>query len=326
MSITKGYIDENNIEYKGKKFNSAQEYFKFMIDELGFPNILHFFESKKIETSGGLKINIDVHSHSKNAPTIVFVPGTSVYGLCFAELLYLIGKEGYNIVSLDPRGHGRSEGKRGDYTIEELMLDVRTAVDYAKKEFNNKVTVFGNSQGGIVSFYLAAEDIEVDSIICQNFADLAWEDTYKLARFPRIAKMSKPFISGFGKMMPAFTVSTLTYLDLKKIKIKYFGSLHNFIKDDPFTISRISMRAARSLIKAKMKKPVEEIKIPIFVFQGDEDRIFPVEYTKNLFNRIKGKKKIKVYKGCDHAIMVENENLILPDILDWLNDIYHSKN
>ncbi len=325
MKTTKGFMDENNIEFKGKKFHSAAAYFEFMIHELGFPNILHFFESKKIATQGGIKLNIDVHFHSKDAPTIVFVPGTSVYGLCFAEILYLIGKEGYNIVSLDPRGHGRSQGKRGDYTIEELMLDVRTTIKYAKENFNNKVSLFGNSQGGIVSFYLAAEDIEVDSVICQNFADLAWEDTYKLARFPLLAKLSKPFISGIGKIIPHFTVSTLTYLDLKKIKIKYFGTLHDFIQDDPFTISRISMRAARSLIKAKMKKSVEEITIPIFVFQGDADRIFPVEYTKSLYARITSKKKIKIYKDCDHAIMVENENLILPDILAWLQEIYPKK-
>jgi pimeloyl-ACP methyl ester carboxylesterase len=322
MSQVKGYIDETNLQFKGMKFNSTEAYFKYMIAELGFPDIFHLFESKKIVTTGGLKINIDIHFYSKDVPTIVFVPGTSVYGLCFAGLLHLIGKEGYNIVALDPRGHGRSEGKRGDYTIEELMLDVRTAVDYAKKNFNEKVSIFGNSQGGIVSFYLAAEDIAVDSIICQNFADLAWEDTYKLARFPFLAKMSKPFICGIAKMIPNVTVSTLSYLDLKKIRIKYFGSLHNFIVEDPFTISRISMRAARSLIKAKMKKPVEEITIPIFVFQGDADRIFPVEYTKSLFNRIKSKKKIKIYEGCDHAIMVENEELVLPDILDWLKEIY----
>lgn len=318
----KGFIDETNIEFKGRKFNSAKEYFKFMIDELGFPDILHFFESKKIVTEGGLKINIDIHFHSKDSPTIVFVPGTSVYGLCFAGLLHLIGKEGYNIVSLDPRGHGRSEGKRGDYTIEELMLDVRTTVNYAKKIFNEKVSIFGNSQGGIVSFYLAAEDLAIDSVICQNFADLTWEETYKIARFPLFAKMSKPFISGIGKMFPQLTVSTLAYLDLKKIRLKYFGNLHNFISEDPFTTSRISMRAARSLIKAKMKKPVEDITIPIFVFQGDADRVFPVEYTQSLFNRIRGKKKIKIYKGCDHALMVENEELVLPDILDWLNEIY----
>ena len=106
-------IDTTNLRYKDHYFESTEEYFQFMIDELGFPNILHFFESELIQ-SDGLKINVDVHTHHKDAPTIVFAPGTSVYGLCYAEILYELGKEGYNIVTLDPRGHGRSEGDDDD--------------------------------------------------------------------------------------------------------------------------------------------------------------------------------------------------------------------
>lgn len=292
-----------------------------MIDEMGFPNIIHFFESTMVQ-SGSLKLNVDVHEFSKDAPTVVFVPGTSVYGLCYAEVLHAIGKKGYNIVAMDPRGHGRSEGNRGDYTIEELMSDVENVVDYAKQRFNNKVTLMGSSQGGIVSFYLAAKGIKVDSIICQNFADLAWKETFNIARFPTLARMSTPLIKLSGILFPSVTVSTLTYLDLKRIKIKYFGTLHNFIVNDPFTISKISLRAARSLVNAEMPNTVESISTPIFVFQGGDDIVFPVKYTQQIFDRLTCKKQMKVYPGCDHAIMVEDVELITPDLLNWLDGIY----
>lgn len=292
-----------------------------MIDEMGFPNIIHFFESTMVQ-SGSLKLNVDVHEFSKDAPTVVFVPGTSVYGLCYAEVLHAIGKKGYNIVAMDPRGHGRSEGNRGDYTIEELMSDVENVVAYAKQRFNNKVTLMGSSQGGIVSFYLAAKGIKVDSIICQNFADLAWKETFNIARFPTLARMSTPLIKLSGILFPSVTVSTLTYLDLKRIKIKYFGTLHNFIVNDPFTISKISLRAARSLVNAEMPNTVESISTPIFVFQGGDDIVFPVKYTQQIFDRLTCKKQMKVYPGCDHAIMVEDVELITPDLLNWLDGIY----
>jgi alpha-beta hydrolase superfamily lysophospholipase len=309
------------IRCKNRTFNSAEDYFRFMIDELGFPDIIHFFESASIP-SGDLMLNADVHEVSKEVPTVVFIPGTSVYGLCYAEILYEIGKHGYNVVALDPRGHGRSEGRRGDYTIEELMMDVENTVKYAKKRFNNRVTLMGSSQGGIVCFYLASKGIEVDSIICQNFADLAWKETFNIARFPTLARLSTPLIKLSGRMLPKVTVSTLTYLDLKRIKIKYFGNLHNFIVNDPFTISRISLRAARSLVNAQMPAPVEDIKIPIFVFQGSDDIVFPVNYTEKIFERLNCEKQMKVYPGCDHAIMVENVELITPDLLDWLDKMY----
>lgn len=294
-----------------------------MIDELGFPDIIHFFESTMVP-SGNLQLNVDVHEVSKDVPTVVFVPGTSVYGLCYAEILYEIGKHGYNIVAIDPRGHGRSEGNRGDYTIEELMMDVENVVAYAKKRFNDRVTVMGSSQGGIVTFYLASKGLKVDSIICQNFADLAWKETFNIARFPTLARMSTPLIKLSGILLPWVTVSTLTYLDLKRIKIKYFGNLHNFIVNDPFTISKISLRAARSLVNAEMPNTIESITIPTFVFQGSDDIVFPVSYTQKIYDRLTCQKQMKVYPGCDHAIMVENVELITPDILNWLDGIYRN--
>lgn len=309
------------IKYKDRSFENYLQYFQFLINELGFPDILHFFESEFIP-SGKIMLNIDIHTYNKDAPTVVFVPGTSVYGLCYAEILYEIGKKGYNIVAMDPRGHGRSSGDRGNYTIEELMEDVETVVAHAKKRFNNKVSIMGSSQGGIVSFYLAARGIDVDTIICQNFADLQWGETHTITRYPQLAKIGKPFVKLAGSMLPNAKVSTLSYLDLKSIKIKYFGSLHNFIVDDPFTVSKISLRAAKSLVNAKMERPVEEIDIPIFVFQGTSDIVFPVEYTKKLYKKLKCKKQLKLYKDCDHAIMVENVDLIKDDIIAWLNDIY----
>lgn len=309
------------IKFKGKSFKSAKDYFQFMIDELGFPNIIHFFDEDKVQ-SGDILLHVDVHEVDKNKPTVVFVPGTSVYGLCYAEILYEIGKHGYNVVSLDPRGHGRSTGDRGNYTIEELMLDVENVVAYAKKRFNEKVTLMGSSQGGIVTFYLASKGIKVDSIVCQNFADLAWEETFNIARFPTLARLSTPLIKLSGKLVPNLKVSTLTYLDLKKIKIKYFGNLHNFIVNDPFTNAKISLKAARSLVNARMPKPVESIEIPTFVFQGSMDIVFPSDYTQKIYNRLNCEKQMKVYPNCDHAIMVENVALITPDILAWLDKIY----
>ncbi|MCB0510585.1 MAG: alpha/beta fold hydrolase [Chitinophagales bacterium] len=313
-----------NIRFRKETFETAEDYFQHMIEELGFPDILHFFESTLI-TSGNLQLNIDIHTVSKDAPTLVFVPGTSVYGLCYAELLYEIGKKGYNIIAMDPRGHGRSEGSRGDYTIEELMLDVRNVVAHAKTLFNDKVSLMGSSQGGIVSFYLAAEDLEVDSVICQNFADLGWEETHTIARYPKLAKLAQPLIRAAGSMFPGLKVSTLSYLDLKSIKVKYFGNLHNFIVDDPFAISKISLRAAKSLVNAKMAKRVEEIKLPIFVFQGDKDIVFPLVYTQKIYDRLQCEKQLKVYPNCDHAIMVENVDLIKDDIIAWLDRMYEKR-
>ena len=309
------------ITFRGQTFADDDAYFAHLIDALGFPDILDAFERDWV-LSDGLRLHLDVHTHHKDAPTVVFVPGTSVYGACYAEILFEIGRAGYNIVSLDPRGHGRSEGRRGDYTIGEIMRDVRTVVDYARSRFNARVSLMGSSQGGIVAFYLAAEGIDVDSVICQNFADLTWSETAELSRYPALARVFKPVVSGLGAVVPGVRVPVASYLDLKGIRIKYFENLHRFIHDDPFTVTHISLRAARSLTTARLARRVEEIDVPILVFQGKRDTVFPVEYTRHLYDRLTCRKAMHLYDHLNHAIMVEDVDVIKGDLIAWLDETY----
>src|SRR5262245_7726226 len=73
--------------------------------------------------SGTLQLHVDLIAVHDQAPTVVFIPGTSVYGLLYGDLLAGLADGGCNVVSVDLRGHGRSEGHRGDYTIPELVDD-----------------------------------------------------------------------------------------------------------------------------------------------------------------------------------------------------------
>jgi alpha-beta hydrolase superfamily lysophospholipase len=311
------------ISTKNKAFASANEYFDYMADTLGYPPYHHYFKSETV-ISDGLKLHLDVYEYDKKAPTIVFVPGTAVYALCYSEILFKLGEAGYNVIGLDPRGHGQSEGPRGDYTIPELIRDVEATIDYAIKRFGKKVSLMGSSQGGIISFYLAAKDERLDSVICQNFADLTGEETTRLTRHPVLFKYLRILIgnSKASDLIPNAMIPMSAYIDLDSIQVRYFGSIRQFVDNDPLAVKSISVRALQSLGQTAMGKPIEKIKVPVMVFQGDADTIFPVNYTKKLFARITTKKKMTIYPNMSHALMSENVDEILPDILDWLRDIY----
>jgi Lysophospholipase len=91
---------------------------------------------------------------------MVFVPGTSVYALLYVEFMYKLSREGFNVVGVDPRGHGMSSGKRGVYTLGELVEDALAAVDHARSLYGGRVAVSGSSQGGMVAFYCAGTELE----------------------------------------------------------------------------------------------------------------------------------------------------------------------
>ena len=303
-------------------FDTLLEYFDHMADILGYPPYHHHFTSDTV-MSDGLKLHIDVYEHSSKAPTVVFVPGTAIYSLCYAEILYKIGQAGYNVIGLDPRGHGQSEGPRGDYTIPELMTDVTNTIDYANRRFGKKVSLMGSSQGGIIALYMAARESRLDTVVCQNFADLTSEEATSLTRHPKLFKYMRMLIGGAASdLIPNAMIPMSAYIDMDSIPVRHFGNIRLFIENDPLAVKNISIRALQSLGSTATDIPIEEIKTPILVFQGDADSIFPVAFTQKIYDRLNGKKQFTIFPDMSHALMSENVDEILPTIVAWLREVY----
>lgn len=313
------------LQTKDKQFKSVDDYFNYIAETLGYPpNLKDHFRSDVV-FSEGIKLHIDIYEYAKEAPTVVLIPGTALYALCYADFMYQLGEQGFNVIGFDPRGHGQSEGTRGDYTITEIMRDAENVITWAVQRYNNNVSLMGSSQGGIISFYMAAKDERLKGVICQNFADLTAPETIKLARHPRLFKYLKRLLIKAGHVMPQAQLPVTGYIDLEKIPLRYFGNAKNFMESDPLTLKTISLRALQSLASTSTVKPIEEIKVPVMVFQGDADTIFPLKYTQSIFDKLTCKKKMTVYPNMTHALMHENVAEILPEIVSWLKEIHDVK-
>lgn len=306
---------------KERHYYSLEEYFDYIADTLGYPKYYKDFTDDYV-VSDGIRLHLDVLEYSKDAPTVVFVPGTAIYTMCYADFLYKLGSQGFNIVGVDPRGHGRSDGERGDYTVTELMRDVQNAIGYAIHRYGENVSLLGSSQGGIVALYLAAKDTRLKGVTCQCFADLTSPETSQLTRFPRLSRYMKPLMMQFGGITPNTPIPINIYLDLDSVTVKYFGNAKKFMNVDPLALHNISFRALQSLASTRMHKPLEEIDTPVMVFQGDEDSIFSVDYTQNIYDQLTCKKRFDVFPGLNHAIMTEDPEAVIPAVVEWLNEIH----
>lgn len=307
-------------EYYGI-YENLVDYFEFLQTQYGYPSLHDQFYWDEVE-SDGIKLHLDVYEYNKKAPTIVFIPGTAIYAMCYGEMLYKLGEAGYNVVGFDPRGHGRSGGVRGDYTIPEIMNDARSVISYAINKFNKKVSLMGSSQGGIVTFYMAAVEDRIQSAICHTFADLAHQESVRLTRYPNLSSVLRPWIANLGGVFSDTQIPINMYLDLDTVEVKYFGSAKKFIESNPLALKTISLRALRSLAHTPLSKPIEEITTPTMVFQGTKDSIFPLDYTQKIYDRLTCKKRIHFFEGLNHALNTEDVSIILKPVLEWLKEIY----
>ncbi len=296
---------------------ALREHFRKTMARRGAEVDFDRFEQGAI-SNDGIRLHLDIIAVAAGRPTVVFIPGTSVYGLTFGNFLAALADRGYNVVSVDPRGHGRSEGLRGSYTVPELVSDARAAIRYAKQRFNGPVFIAGSSQGGVAAFYAAAADPDLAGAICHNAADLADPGNFELTDRPLLARTLRPLTLALAGLAPELPINIARYYALLS---RGDTVIKERLAADPLSLKVIRLKALASLSSAKLERPVEAIKTPVLLLHGGEDRIFPRAFIERLHARLTCQKALKVYDGLGHFLVTEQVEAILPDIAQWIDDL-----
>jgi len=285
----------------------------------GVPDFFDRFQADAC-VSDGLRLHLDVIPVDPARPCVVFMPGTNAYALLYGEFLAALADRGYNVVGFDPRGHGRSQGARGSYTLAELLADLRSAVAYARRRFGGPVAVAGSSQGGIAAFYLAASGDAVACAVCHNLADLADPASARLTRTPRLSRLLRPWVPRVARVVPEWKVPLSAYLDLKKEPVRGMGNAWRILREDPLLVPFVRMKGMASLSGAPLPCPVEQIRTPVMVIHGADDTIFPRDYVEGIYDRLACRKKLACYEGLPHYLIVDHVHRVVPDVVRWLEE------
>ncbi|MCX5858342.1 MAG: alpha/beta fold hydrolase [Proteobacteria bacterium] len=271
--------------------------------------------------SDGLKLHLTIFPGPTGAPAVVFVPGTSIYALAYAEFMYKLSRRGFSVIGFDPRGHGLSEGKRGSYTIPELVGDTETVINYTREKYSTDIFLAGSSQGGIVAFYTAAVDHRLRGAVCHNIADLADPDSVRLTSNPTLSRVVKPLLGPLARLLPDFPVPISLYLDLSKEKTKFYGDARKFIDQDPLALKSISLKAMASLGHAPLPVAIEKIPTPIMVLHGEKDLIFPLDYVQKIYRRLPEPKRFYLAPGRPHLLLIDYVDEVLPPVEEWMREM-----
>lgn len=197
---------------------------------------------------------------------------------------------GYSTYGLDLRGHGLSEGPRGDYTSKhKLFEDLEVTLDFLKSKHDNivlighslgvvtssiSVNLFPEQIGGLVFLSTAREVREGASYSRRTFAT-----TLKIL-FWSIFKPSKPIIHFYREGIRG--------------------------KEDPLFNFFYTLRFLRTINPEDLVLP-EEINYPVFVGVGESDELFSVDATKAFFEEIQSEtKEFALLPGAKHAHFEEN--------------------
>lgn len=258
--------------------------------------------------SGDAEIHLDIYpAETTSRGALVFVGGLSSHALMYAGFLDALSRRGIAVVALDLRGHGRSGGKRGDFTIATVLEDLETAASVAIERFGGPLAVMGSSLGGF--FALAgANAIERFDAGISHWVMLP--DMPLSARDRRLAPLSK----ALARVAPRFPISTRMLADWKQVAQD--PAQRRRIMADPLMVWTYSARAIASGADYRPARPLTELRVPQLVIIGERDAMTPVDYTMRVFARLQGPKELAVVPGAGHMGGLAEHR---PEVLDLVD-------
>ncbi|MCK5238088.1 MAG: alpha/beta fold hydrolase [Candidatus Thorarchaeota archaeon] len=211
-----------------------------------------------------------------------------------------LSKLGFTTFGLDLRGHGLSDGNRGDTPgLERFTKDLCEAVTYLKSDYS-KIVILGHSLGVFQSALI------MNSCL-QNIAGAV---LLSGARTMRSGILPSPSFSQKIKI----ALSSITSPSKPVIEYRREGMTG---LDDPLFTFNYTLRFLRMVDLKGMVFP-ENFDLPVFVGVGEEDELFTVDAVRELFDEIpSGDKKFYIQPGARHAVFPERS---FQPLMDWMNE------
>lgn len=254
-----------------------------------------------------INLYADIYECSnKDAAVLILAPGTGSYGRYYREFCSKLQEKGFTIVALDFMGHGRSGGKRGVFTMAELIENISTAISYITDKYTGNIGLIGTSQGGEIAFYTALKDERVKSVVCHNIL-LSSEFSLNL----KVKLLKSPICS----IIPNF------YFPLEKA-----FNWENAYKDpefldkkrnDPFAVWYYKFKSYRSVFTYKPEKPIDGMTTPVLIAVGEYDQLVSSKHCKKVYDRLKCPKDFYLMQDAGHQLLIDYADRFVPVVETW---------
>ncbi len=236
---------------------------------------------------------------SKEKAILIF-HGITAHSGPYEMIAVPLSQEGYTVFGLDLRGHGLSDGTRGDYPSKErLVKDLCETIEFIKQKVPI-VILLGHSLG-VLSSLIAVNNCQkdIEGLILLSAARTVRPDVYPKMS---IAKKLKILLSSI--LFPS-----------KPVISYYREGMRG--TDDPLFNFKYTYRFMK-ILSAKNLTLSKKLDFPLFFGLGEKDELFSIEAGRELFNEIPcDDKEFFVVPGAKHAEFPEGS---LNRAISWLDE------
>ncbi len=225
--------------------------------------------------------------------------------------------QGWALYLMDQRGHGKSPGPRSHADrFQDLVDDLERFVGLIReREAKQPLFLVAHSFGGQVGVnYLARKPKELKGAVLSG-------PNLKLALpVPALKKI-------LGTAASRFLPEVLIPNDIHASWVSHDEAVVRAYEEDPLVARKISLKLGAEILKNldEVMALAPEIRTPLLIVHGGDDKITATEGSREFFERLDLKdKQLKVYPGYFHETFNEvGKEKVFRDIEQWLEARLH---
>lgn len=245
-------------------------------------------------------------------PVIIFIHGFPFNKSMWNKQVEAL-KDNYRVVAYDVRGHGNSNTGTGDFSIELFANDLLSLMDALKID---RTMLCGLSMGG----YIALNAIEnypnrFDALILSDTNCISDTPEVKEKRMKTIESIKKDGVEKYAdeSMNNFFAPESLS------TKKKEIAAVRDMIVNTPKQTLYKTLRAFYKRKETCSKLP--EIKVPVLIMVGKEDKITPPDAAQLMHEKIKGS-LLCIIEHAAHLSNMENPGKFNEQLKKFVAAIY----
>ena len=220
---------------------------------------------------------------------------------------------GHGVVGIDLRGHGKSEGRRGCASYDDLLCDLADLIKHSQQAFANipKILYANGLGGNLALLYSIKQSEPFDGLIAAS----PWIKSYYNPT--SLLQISSNIML---KMFPSLTISN----GLVANYLTHDLAINKRYDEDSLVHHRISPKLLMEANEAGaiIMKNRHRCNVPLLLMHGSSDKVTSWKASAEFSEYTSQKTTFKLWDGDFHELHNEfDKEKIFDYILQWINNI-----
>ncbi|MGX5025872.1 alpha/beta fold hydrolase [Enterobacter asburiae] len=257
----------------------------------------------------------------KEAQPIVFHHGWPLSADDWDNQMLFFLAEGYRVIAIDRRGHGRSDQVSEGHDMDHYAADASAVVE--SLDLRNAVHVGHSTGGGQVARYVAKYGQPQGRVAKAVLVSAVPPLMVKTDNNPGGTPIE--VFDGFRKALAANRAQF--YLDVASGPFYGFnragaevsqGTIQNWWRQGMIGSAKAHYEGIKAFSETDQTEDLKTITVPVLVMQGDDDQVVPYKNAALLQDQLLANSVLKIYPGFPHGMHTTHADTINADILAFI--------